>query len=381
MFIDKGTKLLSSYQDGETFIQDVNYINRDGWTKVNPVLSQNRIFFCPFTVDPHNDKTVYMGGGLDIWICRDITAIPLDGSFTTKTEYWDKISSVYSPISALGVSKEIANILYFGTMDGKVYRINDPEGTDSETIRISEFNELSNGYVSCIAVDPHNAYHAIVTFSNYGIISIFATFDGGETWINISGNLEENTDGTGSGPSVKWISILPENGSNTYFTGTSTGLYSTKTLNGINTEWFQEGANTIGNVIVEMVVTREIDGEVIVATHGNGIYSRDYSTHVEQYNPKTPTKFELLHNYPNPFNPSTTISFSLPKNEYVSLEIFNSLGQRVRLLLKNSLRPSGQNLVLFDGMNDNGLKLSSGVYFYRLTVNGITQTRRMTIIK
>jgi hypothetical protein len=88
-----------------------------------------------------------------------------------------------------------------------------------------------------------------------------------------------------------------------------------------------------------------------------------------------PFEFTLSQNYPNPFNPSTTISFSLPKGSYVKLEVFNLLGQSVSRLLEET-RAAGVYSVTLDASG-----LPSGVYFYKLTADGFTQTRRMLLVK
>jgi len=112
-----------------------------------------------------------------------------------------------------------------------------------------------------------------VVFSNYNVVSVFATTDGGTTWTAIAGNLEQNPNGGGSGPSCRWVKILPVGGTKIYYIGTSTGVYSTGYLNGANTVWEQEGASVIGNVVVDMIDARSSDGMVVAATHGNGIFS------------------------------------------------------------------------------------------------------------
>lgn len=81
---------------------------------------------------------------------------------------------------------------------------------------------------------------------------------------------------------------------------------------------------------------------------------------------ETPYEFELAQNYPNPFNPSTTIEFTLPQEAMVTLKVYNILGQEVAVLIDNELYTEGRSDVDFDaGM------LSSGVYFYRLTAEGL----------
>lgn len=104
------------------------------------------------------------------------------------------------------------------------------------------------------------------------MLSLFYSTNGGTNWSAVSGNLEQNPDGSGNGPSVRWGSILPLGSSKVYFVGTSTGVYSTTTLSGSSTVWVQEGSSNIGSVVVPMIVTRPLDGLVIVATHANGVF-------------------------------------------------------------------------------------------------------------
>ncbi|RMH89440.1 MAG: T9SS C-terminal target domain-containing protein [Calditrichaeota bacterium] len=99
------------------------------------------------------------------------------------------------------------------------------------------------------------------------------------------------------------------------------------------------------------------------------------STGIGDEEPPLATRFELYQNYPNPFNPSTTIRFSLTGAMDVRLEVFNLMGQKVATLVDGRLT-AGEHQVKFDGRG-----LPSGIYLYRLTGNGITQTRRMVLMK
>ncbi|MBN1542245.1 T9SS type A sorting domain-containing protein [candidate division KSB1 bacterium] len=93
-----------------------------------------------------------------------------------------------------------------------------------------------------------------------------------------------------------------------------------------------------------------------------------------------PLVFDLKNNYPNPFNPSTTIEFSLAVPGLTSLTIHNLLGQSVRILTAAAL-PAGRHAVVWDGRDDNGRLLPSGIYFYRLDHPDFSRTRRMVFSK
>ncbi len=93
-----------------------------------------------------------------------------------------------------------------------------------------------------------------------------------------------------------------------------------------------------------------------------------------------PTAFELYQNYPNPFNPSTTMRYNLPKAGQVSLKIYNTLGQEIRTLV-NGVRPAGTNEIIWDGKNNSGNSVSSGIYLYRLKAGNFTLTKKMTLMK
>ncbi|QQS37921.1 MAG: T9SS type A sorting domain-containing protein [Ignavibacteriales bacterium] len=90
--------------------------------------------------------------------------------------------------------------------------------------------------------------------------------------------------------------------------------------------------------------------------------------------------FGLSQNYPNPFNPSSLIKFQMPETEFVNLEIFNVLGEKINTLVNDS-REAGEYSVIWDGTNYGGIPVSSGVYFYKITAGKFTAVRKMILIK
>ena len=93
-----------------------------------------------------------------------------------------------------------------------------------------------------------------------------------------------------------------------------------------------------------------------------------------------PTSFGLNQNYPNPFNPTTTISFEMPAAGQAKIEIFNLLGQLINTPLDAQV-DAGYNSVVWDGRNAAGNTVASGIYFYRLSADNYTETKKMTLLK
>lgn len=93
-----------------------------------------------------------------------------------------------------------------------------------------------------------------------------------------------------------------------------------------------------------------------------------------------PKEYALRGNYPNPFNAKTIISFALPQESRVTLDIYNILGQKVKTLVDGAM-PAGYHNLEWNGTDHNGLGVSSGVYLYKLKADGFTRVNRMTFLK
>jgi hypothetical protein len=110
------------------------------------------------------------------------------------------------------------------------------------------------------------------------------------------------------------------------------------------------------------------------------IKSAGVSGMVELKSSKVPKEMGLGQNYPNPFNPTTTIDFSLNKNTKVSLKIYNINGELVRELVSDSY-VAGAYRIEWDGRNDNGLWVASGIYIYRMKAGPFMKTKKMIFTK
>jgi hypothetical protein len=188
-------------------------------------------------------------------------------------------------ISAMDVSRDVqygnadysatdANRkLYIGTKNGNVFRLDDPAFAAAATAPVNiKPTGSSTGFVSDIAVNPMNDKEILVTYSNYGVSSVFHTTDASvasPVWTSIEGP-------TGSAvelASARSAMIVVESGIPIYIVGTSTGLYATDALSGATTIWSRLGTATdIGLAVSVEMRLRTSDNHVILGTHGNGAF-------------------------------------------------------------------------------------------------------------
>jgi len=99
-----------------------------------------------------------------------------------------------------------------------------------------------------------------------------------------------------------------------------------------------------------------------------------------KYETIIPKQYALFHNYPNPFNPTTHIRFNLPKTEQVTIKIYDVIGRLTKTLVDQKMRV-GQHTITWDGTDERGIRVTSGVYFYRLETEGYSKTRKMLLLK
>ena len=95
----------------------------------------------------------------------------------------------------------------------------------------------------------------------------------------------------------------------------------------------------------------------------------------------SPTGFRLMQNYPNPFNPETTIEFILDKRQKITVKIFDALGREIKTLINREVRNEGINSIVWDGRDNYGKRVSSGIYYYRLTTSEGSIVRKSVLLK
>jgi photosystem II stability/assembly factor-like uncharacterized protein len=333
---------------------------------------QAALWLTPWSVDPVNEETMYLPDGGELLRNTEIKSL----DFGRLNREWRKMTACTAPsgylISATSVSTSPADILYFAASSSRsqpiIYKLVSAATSSEEPENISMAKGAPGAWVNQIAVNPEDADELLVAMSNYNISSLWHTSDGGQNWTEVEGNLTQ--------PSVGAATILPFGGKTTYFAGTSIGVFATENLAGASTEWQVQGDEAIGYPTVHWLQSRPSDGRVLVGTHGRGMFlGTQNNVGVAEGEAQQAGSFALYDNYPNPFNPSTTIRFQLPRTARATLQVFNLRGQLVRTLV-DGVRNAGEHEVQF-----NAERLASGMYLYRLMYNGQVQTKRMLLIK
>lgn len=204
--------------------------------------------------------------------------------------------------------------------------------------------------------------------------NLFAvTVNGTATQVYISTNNGTSWNSANNGLPESIEKNLLAVGNNVFAAAYDKGIFLT-TDNGSNWIEVNEGfgsSRTIRSLGI-------LGSDIFAGFYGYSVYRRPIAqmiTDVESFSNTQPTDFRLEQNYPNPFNPSTTFRFSIPREEFVTLKIYNAFGQEVETLVSEKLQPGS-----FE-KKWNAAETASGVYFYTLKAGNINQTKKLSLLK
>ncbi len=368
--------MLASTQLGKLYKGEVDDLGAVGqFSRIDPDVSGTYNFINQMVLDPATNNQLYWCVGTKLYRYTDLAAIPYTNDYYVSTDtLWEQITVVTGSgrLTALDISLAQPNTLWYGSSTGRVYKVDSLDGTPVRTL-IDPPEWPNSSYISCVAPNDHDAGEWLVTFCNYGVQSVFLTTDTGATWTSVSGNLEQNPDGTGDGPAVFWALIYPTYDAlgNRYFIGTSTGLYSTAELNADSTVWEQESPDLIGNVPINMITARGSDGLVVVGSHGSGVFTSNM--------PAAPigiseaTALTTSNAWPNPAADVVHINYYLPDASIVDVRVCDVNG---RLVLRKSLgaRPVGNSVFAWDVRGS-----APGTYLVQLLASGVSRVERVVV--
>jgi photosystem II stability/assembly factor-like uncharacterized protein len=343
--------ILTSSQNGRIYKKTIDSEgNLTGTERIDPSSNNTYLFINPFLLDPTNHDDLFISAFRTIFYLPNVSSIPVTGDYFNQLPGtdWVSIDESFIPTTAGSISSLDKclvdnSVIYYGTTQGRAYRLENCYGPEPVRTTITGDDFPSNSYVSCVNVNDYDRNEVMLTFSNYNKPSIFHTLDGGETWVDVGGNLEENPDGTGAGPAVYWAEIYPSE-PQLYFVATSTGLYSTSLLDGANTVWSWEAPQVIGNTVINMIKARPSDGRIVVGAHGRGIFSGQLPP-VDGVNVvEIPVNRINVRSYPNPFTDFLNFEFSLPTDAPVHIDVYNSMGQKVAHIPQQNYRAGLQRI-------------------------------------
>ncbi len=312
----------------------------------------------PVIMDPNNSNILYYGTD---YLYRT----------TNSAGNWNKVSPILTDysggrlgtITTIAVAPSNSNVIYVGTDDSHIWVSSDNAVT---------WNEISEGlpirWVTRVAVDPTNENIVYATFNGLKWKDpqphVFRSTNKGTTWTDISSNLPDAP--------VNAFAVDNLNPQKLYL-GSDVGMYFSFNS---GQSWFVLGEGLpvlpIGDIEIHPATN-----ELVAGTYGRSMYKIDLDL-VSGFNNDGKTiaeNFMLNQNYPNPFNPSTKISFTIPAASFVTLTVYDVLGNRVEVLM-NENKIAGYQEIEFDAD-----KLSGGVYFYTLQAGTLIQTKKMVLLR
>jgi photosystem II stability/assembly factor-like uncharacterized protein len=328
------------------------------WFYVSVPSSSPTSFIAPYVVAYDNPQILYAG--------RDRIYKTINGgSNWTMTNNGQALDG--NPAIAMAISPQNSNVVYVATAP-----FTHPRGVfrtiDGGNNWVNITTNLPDRYPADLYVNPVNEANAYITFSGYGSPHVYVTSDYGNSWQNISSSLPDVPTSA-----VIVDPLLPEH----VYVGNDIGVFVSVDA---GNSWTDYNHGFPEAVMVFDLSISPTNRKLRVATHGNGAYERDLVEEtVDISQGGIPIRdYQLFQNYPNPFNPSTTIPYSLAKRSEVSLRIYNSLGQRIKTLV-NTMQPAGKHKAFWDGTNEQGIRVASGTYFYRLNVADQKKIKSMTL--
>jgi photosystem II stability/assembly factor-like uncharacterized protein len=348
------------------------YVSRDGavtWQDAGAVLSELKAWRC-FAFAPSDTQMVYAGTGASFSIGRFDGNKPAVGIFksTDGGMSWapanDSISQ-YANVAELAVQPDNPQVVYAACSNQGIMKTINGGGDWAlfNTGLPVEPRPLS------VAIDPLELDHILAGLDDAGL---YESFNGGLNWDPVPVGLPAEAD-------VMDIVYCPTDGVLIYLADLRSGVY--RSTNG-GVSWIPINNNLRTKAVNALAFSS--DGQVLYAgTEGEAVFRLDEAgpvTAVENPPPSTGIA-GLRQNFPNPFNPGTTIGYSATIGKHVRLAIYDVAGRLVKVLVDKRADSTGRHEIVWDGRYSGGNPAASGVYFCRLKVGDHHETKKMVLIR
>jgi len=349
------------------------YRSLNGGISYNGALDRSNndgIFLTPLASSDAAPDEVYTVSATGVWRTTDFGDNWNQTHLLANWDSWDGCT--------VRVSKANSNIVWAGcglessASGNRILRSTNKGETFSSTSS-ANVTRPPEGRLSGLATHPTESGTAYALFSVYGKAKVLKTSDNGSTWSDLS-SFNSSGNSTNGFPDVAVYDLLVMDHAPTVFwVGTDIGLFESKD-SGANWSYADNGL-----MAVPVWRIKYRDNEVIVATHGRGIWTvpaGDITTATTGEVSTLPFEFNLSQNYPNPFNASTNIQFAVPTEAHVRLAVYDALGRRVSMLTDRIYAPGTYDLTWDAGAH------ASGIYFYRMESEGrLVGMQKMTLLK
>lgn len=289
------TSNFNNYTQATTYYNSGTFINPAAYDSQLNILYANATTF----LNAHQNKLLRISG---------IPSNPLEQLITVTTD-------VNVPFSHIAVSPHTSNssTVFAGTQSGRLFKIENANSNPS-TNEIGS-PDFPTGNISCVAIGASED-NLLVTFSNYGVSSVWQTTDGGQSWENVESNLPDMP--------IRWAVYHPYNPDKAYL-ATEVGVWGTDNLTQANPNWVPL-SNGLANVRVDMLQLRKSDQTILAATHGRGLA---YAA-ISQVGIDDPIQLdESLRTFPNPANNYVNISFETMNARKLQMNIYDPSGRLV----------------------------------------------------
>ncbi len=302
--------LASHYYNGYSVFHNgmlYNSLNDESGTFVNPAVLSAK------TNNLYNNKVGFTGDNANkLWVVSEFGDDDWDINLGTSSTAW------FTHITASPYTNDGHDNLFIGNLVGKLYKVEEAQTNNPITTEIGS-PDFPVGAISGIAVGGSEDT-LLVSFSNYGVSSIWQTYDGGSTWQEKEGDLPDMP--------VRWVIYQPNN-TNEAMIATELGIWICTDLSKEYPHWRPEPRG-MGNVRIDMLQIRNSDNKVLAASHGRGLFTTIYNPQTEGVEDIAAVNTQISI-YPNPSNGIFTFESVLTQGRLQIVDLQGKLQRSINI--------------------------------------------------